>query len=251
MSAVLAAARALAVPRGAAALVPARLRGAILRAAIGVLLRRNRLDDLLDRLASAGRSRAIPPSPGRGRADDRWATVAGLRRVPATCLHRALAGYAALRGAGEDVHFVIGVLREDGEVLAHAWVEHAGVPLGEPADPRERFTVAWVHPPRVDAPRRQEEDRMIPPRSSPDIVLTRLGDGTGVLLHLGTKFYYTLNRTGVVAWEEISRAQRADPDAIADVLVARFAGVDRTDARADAEALVRELEAEGLLANGS
>ncbi len=86
---------------------------------------------------------------------------------------------------------------------------------------------------------------------SPEILLTRLGDGTGVLLHLGTKFYYTLNRTGVVAWEVMTRAQRADPDAIVEALVARFAGVDRAQARQDVEALLRELEGEGLLAHGA
>lgn len=86
-------------------------------------------------------------------------------------------------------------------------------------------------------------------RPSPEVLLTRLGDGTGVLLHLGTKFYYTLNRTGVVAWEAITKAKEgADREAIVDALVARFAGVDRGEAEADVDALLRELEAEGLVA---
>jgi transglutaminase superfamily protein/coenzyme PQQ synthesis protein D (PqqD) len=245
VSAVLLAARALARPRGAARLVPSRLRGAFLRAAVEVLLRRSRLDDLLDLLARAPGRSAPRPAVGPARTGAR-ATVAGLRRLPATCLHRALAGYAGLREAGEDARFVIGVRREGDDVLAHAWIEQDGKPLGEPTDPRERFTVAWAHPP--SGPGRQEEREMAARRPSPEIVLTRLADGTGVLLHLGTKFYYTLNRTGVVAWEAISSGAPADPDALADLLVERFAGVDRAQARADVESLLRELEAEGLLA---
>jgi hypothetical protein len=166
-----------------------------------------------------------------------------------TCLHRALAGYAALRAAGEEARFVIGVAREGDEVLAHAWVEQAGTPVEEPSDPRGRFRVAWAHPP-ARAPH-EEQRHMTTPVPSQEILLTRLGDGTGVLLHLGTKFYYTLNRTGVVAWEVISRSQRVDPDAIVEAIVAQFAGVDRAQARSDVDALLRELAGEGLLADGS
>ena len=57
-----------------------------------------------------------------------------------------------------------------------------------------------------------------------------------------------LNRTGVVVWEALSGGEPADPDALADLLVARFAGVARVEARADVEALLRDLSAEGLLA---
>jgi len=34
-------------------------------------------------------------------------------------------------------------------------------------------------------------------------LLTELADGSGVLLHLETKFYYTLNATGVEVWKAL------------------------------------------------
>jgi hypothetical protein len=34
-------------------------------------------------------------------------------------------------------------------------------------------------------------------------VFTPLDDGTGVLLNLNTLFYYSLNRTGTVLWQQI------------------------------------------------
>jgi hypothetical protein len=219
-----------------------------LRATIGLLLRESRLDELLDRLAAAPRAAPRARRPAGARTPVPQAMVSGLRRWPATCLYRALAAYAALREAGEDARFVIGVRREGEDVLAHAWLEHGGQPVDEAVDPRERFTVAYIHPPAPGTSRPEEEDPMAPRRPSPDVVFTRLDDGTGVLLHLGTKFYYALNRSGVVAWEAISRGEPADPETIAEVLAARFAGVDRARARADVEALLRDLEAEGLFA---
>lgn len=252
-------ARALARPRGAARLVPARIRGALLRATIERLLRDRGLDEVLDLLAGATPPHPPPiptatptPTPSRSRTtrdgSPPSATVAHLRRLPATCLHRALAGYAALREAGEDARFVIGVRRDGGEVLAHAWIEHAGGPVGEPDDPRDRFTVAYVHPAPPRAAQEEGRAEMAAHRPSPDVLLTRLADGTGVLLHLGTKFYFALNRSGVVVWEAIAGGKAADPDALADLLVARFSGVARAEARADVESLLRELAAEGLLA---
>jgi hypothetical protein len=243
-------ARALARPGGAARFVPARLRGALLRKAIERLLRGRRLDELLDLLTTptatpTSSATSIPTSTPT-------ASIAHLRRLPATCLHRALAGYAALREAGEEARFVIGVRRDGDEVLAHAWIEHAGAPVGEPEDPRARFAVAYVHPAPAPAtnPEGRDGDPMPAPHPSPDVILTRLADGTGVLLHLGTKFYFSLNRTGVAVWEALSSGQ-GDPDALADLLVARFAGVSQEEARADVDALLRELAAEGLFAGES
>lgn len=87
-------------------------------------------------------------------------------------------------------------------------------------------------------------------RTSPDVLLTRLADGSGVLLHLRTKFYYALNQTGVVAWEALSGRGPADLDAIVGTLAERFEGIDRERARRDVEALLGDLEAEGLLTPG-
>jgi len=262
----------LARPVGPVRLLPARLRGALLRATVSLLIRSSRLDELLDLAAGrAGPAReadqagpldgvpawpevadAGPSGPGH--------TVGALRRLPITCLHRALAAYAVLREEGVEARFVIGVKRHDGEVQAHAWVEHAGAPVGEPTDPRPDFTVAYVHPAPVTAAEVHpaptmpgsclQEVHMAPTRTSPDVLLTKLADGSGVLLHLRTKFYYALNQTGVVAWEALSGREPADLEAIVELLVARFEGIERARARADLQALLADLEAEGLLAPG-
>jgi hypothetical protein len=38
----------------------------------------------------------------------------------------------------------------------------------------------------------------------PDVVVTELDDKEAVLLHLGTKMYYTLNETGIRIWQLLS-----------------------------------------------
>ena len=38
----------------------------------------------------------------------------------------------------------------------------------------------------------------------PDVVVTELDDNEAVLLHLGTKMYYTLNETGIRIWQLLS-----------------------------------------------
>jgi hypothetical protein len=88
-------------------------------------------------------------------------------------------------------------------------------------------------------------------RPSEDVVLTELKDGTGVLLHLGTRHYFTLNATGVVAWKLIADGRLADGDAVAARIAGRFPGVDPSTVRTDVAALLAELEAEGLLAPAS
>lgn len=51
------------------------------------------------------------------------------RRVPSTCLHRALALVWLLRASGLAAVLRIGVRPGDGSLAAHAWVEHEGVVL--------------------------------------------------------------------------------------------------------------------------
>jgi hypothetical protein len=41
-------------------------------------------------------------------------------------------------------------------------------------------------------------------KSDPDVVVTELDDKEAVLLHLGTKMYYTLNETGIRIWQLLS-----------------------------------------------
>lgn len=55
------------------------------------------------------------------------------------CLERALALQALLERRGVASELRIGVRREGARLAAHAWLEHAGVPLGEPAGVSDRF----------------------------------------------------------------------------------------------------------------
>lgn len=52
--------------------------------------------------------------------------------IPLNCLPRSLALQALLRAHGVSARLRIGVRREDGALRAHAWVEHAGLPVAEP-----------------------------------------------------------------------------------------------------------------------
>jgi hypothetical protein len=67
-----------------------------------------------------------------------------------------------------------------------------------------------------------------------------------VLLHLESKFYFTLNPTAAVVWKALGRGE-TDVSAIAEQVVAAYR-VEMAEARRDVEALLDELVAEGLLA---
>jgi hypothetical protein len=216
----------------------ARLRAAALRGVVAALLRRRRLGDVLDLLGAEGTQR-------HGAEASRIADA--LRRTGASCLVRALGGYAALRRRGEEVTFVLGVGRAQGELVAHAWLEREGEPVGEPEDPRAHFTVALEHPRPRAAPGVIGERVMSALTPSADVILTELRDGTGVLLHLGTKMYFALNATGVVAWKALASGEAADIEQVTRIIVARFAGAEPGAVRRDVEALVEELTREGLL----
>jgi hypothetical protein len=77
------------------------------------------------------------------------------------------------------------------------------------------------------------------------VLLTELADGTGVLLDLQTKFYYTLNATGLFLWKSVVAGTSA-PAALA-VQVAEAFEVEPAVAEADTRELLGELVAEGLL----
>jgi hypothetical protein len=83
---------------------------------------------------------------------------------------------------------------------------------------------------------------------SDEAVLTELKDGTGVLLHLGTRHYYTLNRTGVLLWKLLAEGAARDAAGLAQAIAARFAGADAAAVRADVDTLLAELAAERLVA---
>ena len=106
-----------------------------------------------------------------------------------------------------------------------------------------------VRPPRPARPEPAAEEApvgaLVP---DPDVILTELRDGTGVLLHLGTKFYYALNATGVVTWKRLAAGGAAGAEEMVRAIAQRLLGRRSRVARRDVEALLRELAAEGLLA---
>jgi hypothetical protein len=226
-----------------------------LRLLLPLLLRRGSLPALLARLdAGAPADHAAPAGDGpRRHADALVELVARLTRPlrfwRTTCLWRSLAGYSALRAAGDDVRFLIGVrLDERGELAAHAWLERGGHPsLGAPR-PEEGYRVAFAWPADPANLPRRTEARMDGVRPSDEAVLTELKDGTGVLLHLGTRHYYTLNATGVLCWKRLTDGSATTAEALAAAVSAAFPDAPADAVRGDVDALLAELAAEGLVA---
>lgn len=90
-----------------------------------------RVERLLTRLAKPRRFLAAVPAR---RLAGLTSIAASHHLRPMACLPRSLALQALLRRSGMVAELRIGVRQEDGSLMAHAWVEHAGAPLGEPVD---------------------------------------------------------------------------------------------------------------------
>jgi hypothetical protein len=83
-------------------------------------------------------------------------------------------------------------------------------------------------------------------RPNPQVVLTEMRDGTAVLLHLETRFYFTLNATGVFVWKLLASDKAWDRASLTAQLTREFE-VDEGTASADVSALLDALCAEELL----
>lgn len=89
--------------------------------------------------------------------------------------------------------------------------------------------------------------------SAPGIVqndkclLTELADGTGVLLHLETKFYYTLNPTGVEVWKALGTGANSERS-VAEKISQEFE-VDVETAVVDVHGVLEMMLSEGLVRN--
>lgn len=83
-------------------------------------------------------------------------------------------------------------------------------------------------------------------RASERALLTELGDGTGVLLDLDSKFYFTLNETAIFVWKTLSGGAPATEDELAARLTATFE-VDMTRAREDLAPVLELLGREHLV----
>ncbi|APR85427.1 Hypothetical protein A7982_10776 [Minicystis rosea] len=84
------------------------------------------------------------------------------------------------------------------------------------------------------------------PVPNPQVLFTEIDDGSGVLLHLETKFYYTLNPTGVIVWKALRDKSAATIAAMGERIAAEFR-VEADEATRDVTGLVEELIADGLL----
>ncbi|MFT3914554.1 MAG: PqqD family protein [Anaeromyxobacteraceae bacterium] len=84
------------------------------------------------------------------------------------------------------------------------------------------------------------------PTPNPQALFTELDDGTGVLLHLDTKFYYTLNPTAVFVWKALGSAAARSVASIAQDLIREFR-VERSEAERDVTRILDEMIADGLV----
>ncbi|MBK9516126.1 MAG: lasso peptide biosynthesis B2 protein [Anaeromyxobacter sp.] len=218
------------------------------RLLLPLMLRKGSLPALLEKLEAEARPGGV--AGPRGEVVER---LVGRMMRPlsfwrTTCLWRSLAGYSALRAAGQEVRFVIGVrLDERGELAAHAWLERDGRPsIGAPG-PEDGFSVAFAWPAdsaTLTAPMERPQNAI---RTSAEAILTELKDGTGVVLHLGSKQYFTLNGSGVVAWKALADGSAVTQEALAELLHSRFPAAGADQIRADVSALLAELASEGLI----
>ena len=85
-------------------------------------------------------------------------------------------------------------------------------------------------------------------KASQDVLLVELNDGTAVLLHLGTKFYFTLNPTGLTVWKALAATEAGvSPQHLIESLT-RHHQVDSERAARDLDPLLAEMRVEGLVA---
>jgi len=84
---------------------------------------------------------------------------------------------------------------------------------------------------------------MVNCHKNPSIVCTELGD-SAILLDLDTKYYYSLNETGLRIWQLIDSGEGAAE--MSEKLSTEF-DVDRRRALASIERLLGELKKNGLI----
>lgn len=93
-------------------------------------------------------------------------------------------------------------------------------------------------------------------RPRPDVLLTEMQDGTGILLDLNSKFYFTLNRSALLVWKALASGgkmeggDRGEGDTTRRSLIETVSAVYRVEhdrAAADVDELLDELIAERLV----
>ncbi len=84
-------------------------------------------------------------------------------------------------------------------------------------------------------------------RIHPSVLFTDLEDGTSVLLHLDSKFYYTLNDTGTLIWRALMEHEGASTGELARSLATTTFGVGEEVLRPDLDEMFQEMLAEQIL----
>jgi len=79
-----------------------------------------------------------------------------------------------------------------------------------------------------------------------DVVFTDLDDGSAVLLHLESKYYYSLNDTGSFLWKLMEQNEGTTEEEMIKELCDTF-DVDEDKAKEDVEDFIHNLSEEGLI----
>ena len=82
--------------------------------------------------------------------------------------------------------------------------------------------------------------------ANPRAVLQTMPDGSAVVLHLETRFYFRLSETGSFLWQQLTTAGGSTVASLADSLQANFE-VDPDEAMKDAETWLAGMLAEQLV----
>ncbi len=83
-------------------------------------------------------------------------------------------------------------------------------------------------------------------RPEESVVFTDLDDGSGVLLHLDNKFYYSLNESGCFMWQVIEEKEELKEESLIKELCENFE-VEAEAAASDVKEFVDDLAKEGLI----
>jgi hypothetical protein len=78
------------------------------------------------------------------------------------------------------------------------------------------------------------------------VVFSELSDGEGVLLHMDSKLYYSLNPTGSFMWRILEKKEGTQPTHLVDQLVDRYK-ISQDLAQADVQEFLRDLLSEQLI----
>ncbi len=124
--------------------VPTLARIAVLWPAAAGLKRSLSLPRLARSFDTSARGGAVAPWRAARLIDG--ALRRAYRRSPGYCVERSLLLFHLLRRGGHPVRLCFGVMPEDGRLAGHAWVELAGEPVAEAADPRDRFRTTYAYP---------------------------------------------------------------------------------------------------------